>query len=32
MIEGIADGTFILKGGYKILTPGEIVQILKESI
>lgn len=32
MIEGIADGTFILKGGYKVLTHHEIVQILKESM
>ena len=32
MIEGIADGTFILKGGYKVLTHDEIVQILKESM
>lgn len=32
MLEGIADGTFILKGGYKILTHAEIVQILKESM
>lgn len=32
MIEGIADGTFILKGGYKVLTRGEVVKILKESL
>ena len=32
MLEGIADGTFILKGGYKVLTHDEIVQILKESM
>ena len=32
MLEGIADGTFILKGGYKVLTHDEIVQILKESL
>ena len=32
MIDGIADATFILKGGYKILTRDEIVQILKESL
>ena len=30
MIEGIADGTFILEGGYKTLTRDEIVEILKE--
>ena len=32
MIDGIADATFILKGGYKILTRDEIVKILKESL
>ncbi len=32
MIEGIADGTFIMDGGYKILTRDEIVQILKKSM
>ncbi len=32
MIEGIADATFILKGGYKVLTRAEVVQILKESL
>ena len=32
MIEGIADGTFILEGGYKVLTKDEIVQILRESL
>ena len=32
MIEGIADGVFILKGGYKVLTRDEVVQILKESL
>ena len=32
MIEGIADGTFILEGGYKVLTRDEVVQILKESL
>lgn len=32
MIEGIADGVFILKGGYKVLTREEVVQILKESL
>ncbi len=31
MLEGIADGSFILDGGYKTLTHKEIVQILKES-
>lgn len=32
MIEGIADGVFILKGGYKVLTRDEVVQILKASL
>ncbi len=30
MIEGIADGTYILDGGYQVLTRDEIVTILKE--
>ena len=32
MIEGIADGTIILTGGYRALTREEIVTILKESM
>ena len=32
MIEGIADGTIILDGGYKVLTREEVVQILRESL
>ena len=32
MIEGIADSTLILKGGYKVLTRDEVVQILRESL
>jgi len=32
MIEGIADATIILNGGYKILNREEIVQILKASM
>ena len=32
MIEGIADATIILDGGYKVLDRAEIVQILKESL
>ena len=32
MIEGVADGTLILDGGYKVLTREEVVQILKESL
>ncbi|MGX8716845.1 MAG: iron-containing alcohol dehydrogenase [bacterium] len=31
MFESIAQGTFILKGGYKVLTHAEIIEILKES-
>lgn len=32
MIEGIADGTIILDGGYKTLTKDEVIQVLKESM
>ena len=32
MIEGIADGTFILDGGYKVLSREEVVEILRESL
>ncbi|MBR0486040.1 MAG: iron-containing alcohol dehydrogenase [Oscillospiraceae bacterium] len=32
MIEGIADATIILNGGYKILNRQEVVQILKASM
>lgn len=32
MLDGIADGTFIMEGGYKILNHEEIVEILKESM
>ena len=32
MLEGIADGTILLTGGYKPLDRGEILQILKESL
>ena len=32
MIEGIADGTFLLEGGYKPLTREEVVEILRESM
>lgn len=32
MIEGIADATLFLKGGYKVLDRKEIVEILKESL
>lgn len=32
MLEGIADGTIILPGGYKVLEHNEIVTILKECL
>jgi len=32
MLEGIADNTFILTGGYKVLTREEIIEILKASM
>ena len=32
MIEGIADATFILNGGYKVLDHAEVIQILKASM
>ena len=32
MLEGIANGSFIMEGGYKTLTHGEIVEILKGSM
>lgn len=32
MIEGIADGTLIMPGGYKVLGRDEITEILKESM
>ena len=32
MIEGIAEGTFILDGGYKVLTKDEVIDILKQSM
>lgn len=31
MLEGLADATLIMNGGYKVLSRDEIVQILKES-
>ena len=31
-IDGIADATFLLEGGYKVLTWKEVVEILKESL
>lgn len=32
MFSGIADGTFIMDGGYKVLGKDEIIEILKESM
>ena len=32
MIDGIAEGTMILDGGYKVLTKDEVKQILRESL
>lgn len=32
MLDGIADSTFIMEGGYKVLNHDEVVEILKESM
>lgn len=32
MIDGIANSTFIMEGGYKVLTHEDVVEILKESM
>ncbi len=32
MLDGIADGAFIMDGGYKVLTKEDIIGILKESM
>ena len=32
MLDGIADGTLIMQGGYKILDRDEVKEILKESM
>lgn len=32
MLEGIAEGSTILRGGYKVLTYGEVLDILRESM
>lgn len=32
MLEGITEGTFIMDGGYKVLTKDEIITILKQSM
>ena len=31
MLKGIADSTLVMEGGYKVLTPQEIYQILVDS-
>lgn len=32
MLEGIADATFLLEGGHKTLTRGEVIEIIKASL
>ena len=32
MIEGITDGTFIMQGGYKVLSRDEVIAVLKASL
>jgi len=32
MLDGIAKGSFILKGGFKVLTHDEIIHVLKNSM
>ncbi len=32
MLEGIAEGSFILEGGYKTLTHSEVISVLKDSM
>ncbi len=32
MLEGLADATLVMNGGYKVLSRNEIMQILKESL
>ena len=32
MLEGIAEGKYIMDGGYKVLTKDEIITILKQSM
>lgn len=32
MLDGIAEGTFILQGGYKLLSKDDIIQILQKSL
>lgn len=32
MLDGIANGTFIMNGGYRIMTKNEVIDILRESL
>ena len=32
ILDGIADGSFIMQGGYRVLDHDEIVEILRESL
>jgi len=32
MLKGIASGTLIMKGGYKVLNHDEVLEILKNSL
>ena len=32
MLEGIAKGTFIMEGGYKILNQEDVLEILRKSM
>ena len=32
MLDGIAEGTFIMDGGYKVLSKAEVIDILKQSM
>ena len=32
MLEGIADGTFLMTGGYRALTRNDVLNILKASM
>ena len=32
MVEGIADSTLVMQGGYKVLDRAEIVEIIKASL
>ena len=32
MLEGIADATFLLDGGYKVLTREDVIRILRDAL